>query len=79
MLIERRLDHHDIVLELDGDAVMRAAAHEDDAGCKGRRHHPVCCDGRRAAHGVGHGLRGVRDIHLDVAKLHIQEIVAARD
>src|SRR6516162_11772680 len=32
LIAERPLDHHDIVLELDGDAVVRAAAQEDDAG-----------------------------------------------
>jgi hypothetical protein len=31
LLVERRLDHRDVVLELDGDAVVRAAGDLHDA------------------------------------------------
>jgi hypothetical protein len=54
------------VLELDRQAVMRAAAHEHDAGGEGRRHYARLCGERGIAHAVRNRLRGIRDVDLDV-------------
>ena len=78
LLVERCLDHRDVVLELDGDAVVRAAGDLHDAIGELVRGHVRCLDGRRIAHVVRSRLRGA-GIHLDLGEPHIHPVMTALD
>ena len=80
LVAQRPLDDRDEVLELDGDAVVRAAAHEHDAGGELWSRPRASCVGSGALRtAVRNRLRGIRDVDLDVAGPQIQPVMAAGD